>query len=78
MNFYFVMLLVIALITSIFIFVGVKKEYIRKSAMSVPAILLVLGIVFTFLWALKTSHCGVFFVTLPSPMVVFSNLRFAL
>lgn len=49
MNLYFVMLLVIALITSIFIFVGVKKEYIRKSAMSVPAILLVLGIVFTFL-----------------------------
>lgn len=48
MNFYFVMLLVIALITSSFIFVGVKKEYIRKSAMSVPAILLVLGIVFIF------------------------------
>ena len=48
MIFYFVMLLVIALITSSFIFVGVKKEYIRKSAMSVPAILLVLGIVFIF------------------------------
>lgn len=48
MNFYFVMLLVIALITSSFIFVGVKKEYIQKSAMSVPVILLVLGIVFVF------------------------------
>lgn len=48
MNFYFVMLLVIALITSGFIFVGVKKEYIQKSAMSVPVILLVLGIVFVF------------------------------
>lgn len=46
MNFYFVMLLVIALISSGFIFVGVKKEYIRKSAMSVPVILLVLGILF--------------------------------
>ena len=46
MNYYFVMLLVIAVITSSFIFVGVKKEYIRKSAMSVPVILLVLGILF--------------------------------
>ena len=48
MNYYFVMLLVIAVITSDFIFVGVKKDYIRNSAMSVPAILLVLGIVFIF------------------------------
>lgn len=48
MNYYFVMLLVIAVITSGFIFVGVKKDYIRNSAMSVPAILLVLGIVFIF------------------------------
>ena len=48
MNYYFVMLLVIEVITSGFIFVGVKKDYIRNSAMSVPAILLVLGIVFIF------------------------------
>ena len=48
MNYYFVMLLVIAVITSGFIFVGVKKDYIRNSAMSVPAILLVLVIVFIF------------------------------
>ena len=46
MNYYFVMLLVIAVITSSFIFVGVKKDYIRNSAMSVPVILLVLGILF--------------------------------